>query len=460
MNSKNILQEVRENLGAVMEGSPLGVALWKEFIAVHPADIAQFFADSDKEVFKKLFLNLPKELKLEVFEELSDVMMVHCLSFMDERDRVDALNTLTADTLTDLFDLFSDEELKKYLNLLHGTAREEVISLMKFHPESAGGIMDIQILTLLDDFTVEKSIKILQRLRPRRDIHQQIYVTDRGNRLVGHINLEDLVLQEPNTRIAAFMHPNEYVAQADEDREVVAQKMVHYGLMTVPVVGRENVFLGVIPSETLVDVIVEEASEDVQKMAALAPMKYPYFETPFWRLLWERSYILIALLLAESFSGTIVRAYEATLGIFLMSFIPMLISAGGNTSSQTSAMVIQGMASGDIHPTNMIKFLRRELLMAVMLASVLGVVAFGRVYSAFGNAMHGVVVSIALAAIVLVSGVLGSCIPFILKRLNVDPAFSAGPFLATIMDILGVLIYCYISSLVLGQHTICITTPG
>src|SRR5581483_1934341 len=117
------------------------------------------------------------------------------------------------------------------------------------------------------------------------------------------------------------------------------------GLMTVPVVGDDMHFLGVISSETLVDVIVEEATEDVQKMAALAPLKYSYFETSFWRLLSERSYILVALLLAESFSNTILHAYEATLGLALMSFIPMLISAGGNTSSQTSAMVIQGMAT-------------------------------------------------------------------------------------------------------------------
>jgi|SRR5579872_4722790 len=460
MNPKKILQEINDNLDAVLQDAPLGQALWKEFIDLHPADIAQFFTDIDKQEFQKLFIKLPKELKLKVFEEFSDVMKVYCLSFLDERDQVEALNTLSADALTDLFDLFSDEELKKYLNLIHATERAEVISLMKFHPESAGGIMDVAVVTLLDDFTVEKSVKLLQRLRPRRDIHQQIYVTDRAHRLVGHVNLEDLVLEEPTKRVAAFMHENEYVAQAEEDREIVAQKMVHYGLMTVPVVSKDNLFLGVIPSETLVDVIVEEASEDVQKMAALAPMKYPYFETSFWRLLWERSYILIALLLAESFSGTIVRAYEATLGLVLMSFIPMLISAGGNTSSQTSAMVIQGLAAGDIQASNMLRFLRRELGMAVMLASILGVVAFIRVYSAFGNAVHSMVVSVALAAIVLVSCLLGSCIPFILKRLHVDPAFSAGPFLATVMDILGVLIYCYISSLVIGAHTVCITTPG
>lgn len=447
---KNILQEVQQHLDDVIEGTSLGQSLWHDFVLLHPADIAQFFADNDRDVLKQLFVRLPLESKLQVFEELSDLLKVYCLSFMDEADKVAALNTLSVDKLTDLFDLFSDEELKKYLLLLHSSARQEVISLMKFHPESAGGIMDVEVLTFMEDFTVERSIHVLQRVRPRKEVHQQIYVTDKHHTLVGHVQLEDLVLEAPTKRISSFMHPNEFVAQVDEDREVIAQKMVHYGLMTVPVVGSENRFLGVIPSETLVDVLVEEASEDVQKMAALTPMKYPYFETSFWRLLWERSYILVALLLAESFSGTIVRAYETMLGVFFLSFIPMLISAGGNTSSQTSAMVIQGMASGDIHAANVSRFLRRELLMAFMLATILSIVAFIRVYLTLGSLLHSCVVALALGAIVMVSGMLGSFIPFILKQLRIDPAFSAGPFLATIMDILGVLIYCYLISLILA----------
>jgi magnesium transporter len=451
MNDRHILDEIKDNLETViLQDSVLGQSLWKEFLAVHPADIAQFFSDLDKDFVHKLFDKLPKELKLAVFEELSDVMKVQLLATMPEHDLVDALNILTADELTDLFDLFSDEELKKYLDLLHKKAREEVISLLKFHPESAGGIMDIQVLTFMDDFTVEKSINILQRLRPRRDIHQQIYVTDRHHRLVGHIQLEDLVMHPSTVRISSFLRKNELVALANEDREVIAQRMVHYGLMTVPVVGDDNYFLGVISSETLVDVIVEEATEDVQKMAALTPMKYPYFETPFWRLLYERSYILIALLLAESFSNTILQAYETTLGLVLMSFIPMLISAGGNTSSQTSAMVIQGMAAGDIHQANMFKFLRRELLMAFMLAAILGVTSFIRVYYTAGTWVHSLVVSLTLATIVMASVTLGSCIPLLLKRFNIDPAFSAGPFLATLMDILGLLIYCYVSQIIFG----------
>ncbi|HZW60657.1 MAG TPA: magnesium transporter [Candidatus Babeliales bacterium] len=450
MTGKQILQEIRENIDAVIDQeSTFGQSLWKAFLEIHPADIAQFLTNLDKETLQRLFLKLPKELKLAVFEDLSDVIKVYVLSVMSEHELVEALNTLNADKLTDLFDLLSDEELKRYLDLLHKKARQEVISLMKFHPESAGGIMDIRVLTLMDDFTVEKSIKILQRLRPRREIHQQIYITDHSHRLIGHIQLEDLVMHDPKSRISSFIRKNELVAMANEDREVIAQQMVHYGLMTVPVVGDNNHFLGVIPSETLVDVIVEEATEDVQKMSALTPLKYPYFETPFWRLLYERSYILIALLLAESFSNTILNAYEATLGLFLMSFIPMLISAGGNTSSQTSAMVIQGMASGDIHNQNMFKFLRREIMMAAVLALILGITAFVRVYLTAGTLLQCCAISLTLAMIVMASVTLGSCIPLLLKRFNIDPAFSAGPFLATLMDILGILIYCYVSKLIL-----------
>jgi len=452
MQFEQIIQEIRENIETViMHDSPLGQSLWKALLVVHPADIAQFLTELSSDHRTRLFLKLPRDLKLEVFEELSDIMKVRVLGYMNESDLVDALNILTADELTDLFDLLSDEELKKYLNLLHQKARQEVIALLKFHPESAGGIMDTHILSLMDDFTVEKSIKILQRLRPRRDIHQQIYVTDRWHKLVGHIFLEDLVLESPSKRISEFMRGNELVAQADEDREVIARQMVHYGLMTIPVVGKDNYFLGVIPSETLVDVIVEEATEDVQKMSALAPMKHSYFETSFWRMLYERSFILIPLLLVESFTRVILNSYEAYTSIFLLSFIPMLISTGGNTSNQTSTLVIQGMAAGDIRSDNKYKFLRKELCMAFMLSMILGASAFIRVYFLMScSFMQSITIALTLFTTILVSMGLASMLPFLLKRLNIDPAFSAGPFLATLMDILGVFILCQLSRLILS----------
>ncbi len=430
MDSRHLLGEIQEHLDAVIaQETPLARGLWNHFIDLHPADIADFFTDIDWGNAQKLFNNLPKRLKMEVFEEFSDSAKVRSLELMSEQEKADALNALPIDELTDLFDHMSDQELKVYLSLLHKKAREQVLSLMQFDPESAGGIMDAEVMVFMEDFTVEKAIQVLQRLQPNRDIYQQIYITDRDHRLVGFIKLEDLVLRPPQTRIQTFMRAPELVAQAAEDRESIAKKMVHYGLMTVPVVGKDNHFLGVISNETLVDVLVEEASEDVQKMSALAPMKYPYFETSFLRLLFERGYILVALLLAQSFSTTIMRSYQDTLGYgMLLYFTTMLISTGGNTSSQTSALVIQGLITGELHQLNIFRFLRREFLMACMLAIILGGVAFIRAFACGVTLHESVAISISLSGIVLASVILGSLIPLILKRLNIDPAFSAGPF--------------------------------
>lgn len=450
MESERILQEIKQNIQAVIrEDQPLGITLWQNFLELHPADIANFFMDIDHETFQLLFERLPKHVKIMVFQEFSDVMKVDSLSFMSDHEQAEALNGLPADELTDLFDLFSDQELKENLNLLHKKARQQVLSLMKFHPESAGGIMETEVLTLRDDFTVEKSVKLLQRLQLSKDIYQQIFVTDEAHRLVGYIKLEDLVLHRPTTRIGTLMKKNDFVARAGEDREQIAGKMVHYDLMTVPVVSDDNHFLGVIPTATLIHVLVEEASEDLQKMSAMSPLKYAYFETSFGRILFERGYILVILLIAQSFAAIIMRSFEATMVFPLVFFTTMLVGAGGNSSSQTSAMVLQGLVTGELRSANMWRFLRREFFMALMLAFILSTVGFARAYLTTHSLMQSVAISAALFSIVFVAVNLGSCIPLLLRRLNIDPAFSAGPFLATLMDILGTLIYCYVCQLIL-----------
>lgn len=443
MDFKKLLEEIRDSLSQVIkQQGPRGKMLWESLIQMHPKDIADLLSDIPKEEAHALFVALPKELRLEIFDDLNDSMKVFVLTLLSEENQIEAFDSLSTDEITDLFDHFSDPELKKYLGLLHKGVREKVLRLLKFDPESAGGIMHTDILSLMDDYTVEKSIKIIQRLSPKRDIHQYIFVTNRDYRLVGHINLEDLVLHKPEVRIGSLVRPNELVVSADEDQETVAKKMVHYGMMTVPVVDQKNHFLGIIASETLVDIIVEEAAEDAHKMAALTPLKYPYFESSFLRMFLERSFILVALLWIESFSTTIMHVHESTLNSFLLFFIPMLISVGGNTSNQTSTVVIQGMASGEIGFFNMMRFLKRELLMATLLSSILCVASFARVYVSSGILLESVVVSVSLALIVFASVVLGSIMPFVLKKLRIDPAFSAGPFLATVMDILGITIYC------------------
>ncbi len=450
MEERNILIEIKENIQDVIEKkTSLGKSLWQELLTLHPADIADFLQDLERNNAQLLFSKLSKDIQFEVFEYVTDSFKVFCLSFLSESRAIEFLNSLSIDELTDLFDYFSDEQLKHYLNLLHKKAREKVLALLKFHPQSAGGIMDTEVLSLVQDFTVEKSIKILQRLRSNQEIYRQIFVTDKEHALQGHINLEDLVLQDPKDRLKSFLRKNDLVAQADDDQEDIAKKMVHYSLTIVPVVSKGNHFLGAIPSETLMDVLVEEASEDVQKMAAMTPMKQTYLESSIWSILLRRGWVLVALLLLESFTRTIIGAYEETLPHFLLGFVTMLLSTGGNTSHQTSALVLGGMASGEIHDGNMYKFLKREMVISFLLASILGVSAFGRAFSNTGKVLESFAIGLSLGAIVMVAIILGSCVPFLLKRFNIDPAFAGGPFLATLVDILGVFIYCFVLKVIL-----------
>lgn len=452
MVPQKIFDQIKDNLETtIKQDSPLGILLWQEFIKLHPADIADFLGNISKEKVKKIFSYLQHDLKLTIFPYLSYSMKVFCLSFLNDHDRGQLLSSLPLDELTDFFDELSDEELKKYLHLLHKTDREQVISLMQFNSESAGGIMDTNVITLMQDFTVEKSIQILQRLQPRKELHRCIYVTNQDNQLLGHIYIEDLVLKNPKNRITDILRKDELVISVDEDQEAVAHKMVKYNLMSVPVISDNNIFLGVIPSDTLIHVIEKEAAEDFYRISAMSPIKHTYFETPFFKLLYKRSSILVILLLMQTFSSLIVEHYQLTLGTFLMFFISMITSTGGNTSSQTSVLVIQGINSGEINSSNMKRFLTREFRMALMIALLLGTVSFIRVLITNpGNIIGNAIISISIAFIVMASIMLGGFIPLMLKKLNLDPALSAGPLLATLMDVLGLLIYCIVSKIILG----------
>ena len=446
MVPEKLFAEIRNNIKAVIDRkSALGKSLWQELVKAHPADVAAFLASLSVDDFKKVYVDLPNDLGCSVFREFSEPLQAMALSSLNDGMRIDALGCLTTDELTDLFENLSDADLKHYLNLLHKKDREKVLDLLKFNSESAGGVMDADALALNDDLTVHKSIQLLQRLDVDQEIHRQIFVIDSNKRLVGHILLEDLVIQKPQKLLSSIVRKDIFIAQADDDKELVANKMVHYNLSIVPVVGKDNYFLGVIPSQTLIDIIEEESAENVYRMSAMTPVKGTYFDVSFFRLLYERSYILIILLLAQSISSLIIDNYEVLLTGLLMQFLTMLTSTGGNASSQTSAIIIQGMASGEINENNIQRFFKREIILAGAIALTLGLTAFGRVYITSSNIVASTAVGLSIFAIVMVSIVIGSVIPVLLRKMRVDPAYSAGPVLATIMDIVGLMIYCSIS---------------
>ena len=448
---EDLFRQIRENIKSVfIEGDPLGDSLYNEFIKLHPADIAKFLTVIDGKSFKKLFKRLSETLQNKVFRYLQDYLRLDLLNSLGDEEKIRLLHVLDSDELTDFFEFLSDHDLKKYLKLLNKKTIDRVIANMKFSPDSAGGIMDTDVITFKEDSTVGECINILRRANLDIDLYRYLYVVNNNGSLLGNIQLEDLILQKPETKLSEFLRKNILVINVNEDKEDIVKKMTHYDITMSPVVNTDNRFLGVIPSNTLVEVIGQEASEDVYKISAMSPIKESYFGTSFFKILYERSYILVALLLFQSISSMIIERYHSLLDGFLMIFITMLVSTGGNSSSQTSAVVIQGMASGEITKDNVNRFLTREFFTAVYLSIILGIVGFLRAYWTTRLLLGSFAVSLSLSLIVLVSIVLGSVLPVILKRLKFDPANSAGPFLATLMDILGLFIYCYVSNWILG----------
>ena len=452
MVSAKILESIALHIQEVLaQRTVRSHSLIEQLNLAHYADIAQLINSLDFPYSAQLFIFLNPTLQVHVFYELQPSLMRAILSNLSSADKSTLLKNSHADEITDLFDILSDEELQGCLEVLHQKERQQVLSLMKFAPDTAGGIMNVDVITFMQDFTVAKSITLLQRLRPRRDLHRHIYVTDAHNKLVGVIKLEDLVLKSPETRLSSILRQVPFIATVDQNQEEIANKMAHYRAMVAPVVNDQNFLLGVITGETLVDVLQREAQEDVQKMSGFF-LNQSYLESTTISIVCRRGSFLAFLLLAESLTSVIMENFHATLSssTFLFSFIAMLVATGGNTSSQTSAIVIQGLSSGDINDSNVRKFLKREFFIGLVLAIFLSIIAFIRIYIFHQEVWGSLVVSLSLGTIVFMAVLFGSVLPIVLKRLQIDPAFFAGPFLATIMDILGILVYCYIAYLILN----------
>lgn len=456
MIPQQIFSQILEHFDDVLEQSgALGQQLWLDLCRTHPADIADFLETLSKNAFDRLFLAFGVSLQAEIFEFLSDSHKAHSLTILSMQSRHALLETISMSEFADLIDYMDDKTVEECFKLLQRKDRQTVLDILSFNPESAGGVMETNVISLFADFTVQKAILILQKIRPNQELHEVLYVTDKHHRLLGHILLQDLVLKHPSTPLSAFLQKNELVAHVKQDQEEIARAMKHYRVTTVPVVADQEEFVGIIPSSILVDIIEQEASEDVYKISAMRPIKQTYFETSFQKLLVERSSYLVILLLVESFTSTILQSFESLLPSFLIFYMTMLTSTGGNAGSQTSALVIQGLAAGDLNYANFNRFIRREMLMAGALAIVLGTTTFLRVLVT-QSVIESLAIALSIAAVAFVSVTLGSLIPLLLKRIGSDPAFSAGPFLATLMDIVGLVLYCSITALILkGASGIC-----
>ena len=448
-----ILKEIEAHIKEVLkEDSTQGRELWNQLLQQHPADIADLLEKISSEQQITLFTKLSRALAIRVFKRLPATVQVDYLPHIDIDDVPVFFKKMPTDILADLFDELPDDQLKQYTNILQRKQRKQITSLLNLDPDSAGRIMNSDVFTLQRDYTIKRSISLLQRIDMPRDMLRQIYVTNKDDILVGYINLEDLLINKPETLLTRIIQKPELTIKVHEDQEDVVQQMHHYDLQSAPVVDIEDHFLGIITSDDLVEVMEEEASEDVYKMSGIGPVEHSYFQSSFGQLVKKRSVWLVSLLVLQSVSAVILKQYEAFTSqhLFFSFFYTMLIGTGGNAGNQSATLVIRGLATGEISAKNTFKVLLREFWISLALSVILVIFTFARVYYTSRDIIATTAICLSLFLIVMTSIFIGSAIPFILEKCNIDPAHSAAPFLATLMDILGILIYCMVSSRILG----------
>lgn len=454
-STESVFLQVENNIDAVLSGTNSQfLELWNLLLKGHPADIATLLSRLSEENKKKMIEKFPTKLASHVFEELSKDVQADLILSLDTEHATSILQHMPAYKIADLLEELSDEDFKKYLKLLQRKLRSQVLSLLSFDPESAGGIMKSEVLTFFEDLSIKNAIRILQRFAPKLEhLHETLYITTKDNILIGHIHVKELLLNKPEVLLKDLVHENELLVNAHQDREFVANQMQHYSLQIAPVVDDQNHFLGIITADEIFEIIKEEASEDLYKISGITPVERSYFNTPFWELIWQRSPWLITLLILQSVSSLIMHRFQEILdaNVILSFFLTMLIGTGGNAGNQSGAVVVRGLATGEIGRKNGIRVLFREFKIAIIMALILGMLGFARVYvTPQADVIKAFTISFSLFIIVIVSMLIGTALPLFLERFNFDPAHSAAPFLSTLMDIIGIFIYCLICSKILS----------
>ena len=433
----------------VLESDP--EALREVFEDFHPEDVAELLEDLDDVAVGRLLAALPSEVGADLLERLPPDRQVIILEGLTTEDAVDLLTEMDPDDRADFFTELEAEDQKALLDELARTepeAAHETQALLGWDPETAGGLMTPEYAGLPPEMKAWEAIEALRDLANKGDAETiyQVYVVGYGEKLLGVVSLRDLLLTDQSHALSDIMTEKVVTVSPNDDQEEVARISARYDLNVVPVVDEQHVLLGVVTIDDVVDVVIDEATEDAQLQGGVVPLEDGYFETGLLEFVWKRGAWLIVLFLGQLLTATVMERNQAALQatMELALFIPLIISSGGNAGSQSSTLIIRAMAVGDARPRDWLKVLGRELVIGIALGVTLGAMGFGRAYFA-GETVDptalGVAVGGSIVAIVTLSTIIGSLLPMLIQRIGLDPAVSSTPFIASVVDVLGLLVY-------------------
>ena len=405
---------------------------------------------------------LPPELGHEFFFDLSAADQAEVVLAMPPGERRPWVRLLAPDDVADMIQAAPAEERGGLLALLDELTRAEVTALLAYAEDEAGGLMNPRYIRVRPDMTAAEALSYFRRQaqeRSGRDIPTYAYILDAQGKLLGQVSLTDLIAADPATSVASLMNTDVVTIPEEADQEVVAHLFAEHSLVAAPVVDREGRMKGVVTADDVVAVVEEEATEDIQKLGGSAALDAPYLKTAFSRMVRKRAGWLSALFLGEMLTATAMAYFEEEIAkaVVLAMFVPLIISSGGNSGSQASTLVIRAMALGEVRLRDWWRVVRREIGAGVVLGAVLGAIGFLRIV--LWHAVTGIygehyllvalTVFISLIGVVTFGTVAGSTLPFVLRRAGFDPASASAPFVATLVDVTGLVIYFTMASLIL-----------
>ena len=422
-----------------------------------PYDIAAVFEELQDEKTPILFRILPKELAAETFVEMDDDTQEFLIHGFSDSELKEVVDELFVDDAVDLIEEMPANVVKRILRQADKDMRKQINELLKYPDDSAGSIMTTEFITLRRYMTAEMAIKRIRRTGVDKETIYTCYVTDENSRLMGITTVKDLLLSDDDDNVSDFMEENVIAVNTLDDQEKVAQMFSNYNFLALPVVDNENRLVGIVTIDDAIDVIQEEATEDIEKMAAVLPSDKPYMKTSVWGLYKKRIPWLLILMLSATFTSTIISSFEGALAsvIVLSSFIPMITGSGGNAGSQASVSVIRALSLGEIEFKNIFKVLWKELRVSFFCGLTLAAANFVKlmIFDLHGdpNAFWiALVVSLTLVGTIMMSKIVGSSLPLLAGKIGFDPAVMANPLITTVCASLSLLIYFAIATNVLG----------
>ncbi len=419
----------------------------EHFLAMHPYDQAQFFIKQPKENRLLIYYFLSPEEIAEIMENIELEETTSYFSEMDPRFAATVFGQMPADDAVDILKELDKNKVASYLTIMDQTAAEEIKDLLHYKEKTAGSIMTTEYVALLKSLTVREAMIELKTKAPKAETIYYIYVLDEEDHLVGVLSLRELIIADEEQTIEEIMDDHVVSVSVADDQEEVAQIIRDYDFLALPAVDFQNHLLGIITVDDILDVIDEEATDDYSKLAGVSdvdkidggPLKAAKKRLPW----------LIILLFLGMFTASLIGRFETTLEKIplLAMFIPLIAGMAGNTGTQSLAVAVRGLATGDYGEQEKGKLLLREMLTGLITGTICGALITLIIYLWYGNLSLGVLVGIAIMTTLTVATLSGSIIPLIMDRFKIDPAVASGPFITTINDIISILIYFGIATM-------------